>query len=206
MVQCLPCQKHYRIKLPIWQSSKIAVYREAKNLGTINDFLPEKLICGVLTSRPESIDQVTSELCSKFGSLDFKSDTIPFEFTDYYDEEMGTPIIRLFLAFEALVDPHMLAEIKAFTNSIEDTYSQGNKRRVNLDPGFISLKRLILASTKDNGRRIPLANGIYAEITLIFTDGTFGPVPWTYPDYRSERYIDVMKQIREIYKLQLKHR
>jgi hypothetical protein len=175
-------------------------------LGTINPFLPEKLICGVLTSRPENIDQVTSDLCSKFGSVDFKSDTFLFDFTGYYDEEMGTPITRFFLAFEALVDPHMLAEIKTITNRIEDMYSQGNKRLVNLDPGLISLKRLILASTKDNGRRIPLADGIYAEITLIFTDGAFKSVPWTYPDYRSERYLDVMKQIREIYKFQLKHR
>lgn len=173
-------------------------------MGTINDFLPEKLICGVLTSRLEIIDQVIAALRSKFGSVDFKSDFFPFEFTGYYDEEMGTPISRLFLAFESLVIPDMLAEIKTFTNRIEDKYSERNKRRVNLDPGLISLKRLILASTKDNGRRVPLANGIYAEITLIFTDGAFRAVPWTYPDYRSERYLDVMKKIREIYKMQLK--
>ncbi len=175
-------------------------------MGTIYVFRPEKLICGVLTSRPEYIDPITSELCSKFGSIDFKSDTIPFDFTAYYDEEMGTPIIRLFLAFETLVFPDTLAEIKTFTNRIEEKYSVERKRLVNLDPGLISLKRLILASTKDNGRRVPLTNGIYAEITLVFIGGEFHHVPWTYPDYRSQRYLDIMKKIREIYKSQLKQR
>lgn len=175
-------------------------------MGTINDFIPEKLICGVLTSRPEFDDQVISELCSRFGSVDFKSSPIPFEFTGYYDKEMGTPITRYFLAFETLANPGELAEIKVATNGIEEKFTEKGKRLVNLDPGLISMKRLILASTKDNGRRIPLADGIYAEITLIFTDGAFHPVQWTYPDYRSEHYLEVMKMIRQIYKTQMKQR
>ena len=160
----------------------------------------------MLTSRPENIDRVISDLCAQFGSIDFKSDTISFDFTGYYDEEMGTPITRFFLSFETLVVPDRLAEIKNFTNEIEKKYSVESMRRVNLDPGLISLKRLILASTKDNGRRIPLTDGIYAEITLVFIDGAFRPVPWTYPDYRSHQYLEVLKKVREIYKSQLKRR
>ena len=177
---------------------------EVNQLGRRSDFIPEKLICGVLTSNPESDDRVISRLRERFGSIDYTCSPFPFTYTGYYDDEMGTPITRFFLSFECLVDPTGLAAIKNFTNTIEEEFSEGGKRRVNLDPGLISLKRLILASTKDNGRRIPLSDGIYAEITLIFTDGTFHPVPWTYPDYRTERYLDVMKTIREIYKTQLK--
>jgi hypothetical protein len=179
------------------------VYR-SKNVGTIDLFQPEKLMCGVLISRPDLIDDIISKLSSAFGPVDFRSGVIPFDYTNYYDEEMGTPIFRLFVAFEELVSPDRLPEIKKRTNKIEAEYTEDERRRVNLDPGLISLKRLILASTKDNGRRIPLTHGIYAEITLVFIDGCFQAVPWTYPDYRSDVYLEVMKGMREIYKDQLK--
>ena len=173
-------------------------------MGIIGDFTPEKLICGVLTSRIELLDDVKHELCGRFGVLDYESGPFPFDFTDYYDREMGSPIMRFFLSFKELIAPDSLAEIKIFTNKVEERHSEEKQRRANLDPGLISLKRLILASTKDNGRRIPLSKGIYAEITLVFIDGAFQPVPWTYPDYCSQTYRDIMKEIREIYKSQLK--
>ena len=178
-------------------------YRE-DGLGRIDGFIPEKLICGVLTSREELMGEVKDNLHSGFGQFDFQVGPIPFDFTDYYDREMGKPISRFFFSFRELVSPDLLARVKVFTNQIEEKYALQGNRRVNLDPGLISLKRLILASTKDNGRRVPLSLGIYGEITLVFIDGAFKPVPWTYPDYRSAEYLEVMKKIREIYKAQLK--
>lgn len=173
-------------------------------MGTRNGFIPEKLICGVLTSRKELLGRVEDDLCARFGQLDYHAGPIPFDFTHYYDREMGSPISRFFFSFKEPVSPDSLAAIKVFTNEIEQKYADGKNRLVNLDPGLISLRRLILASTKDNGRRIPLSHGIYAEITLVFIGGEFRPVPWTYPDYCSREYLAVLKEIREIYKGQLK--
>jgi len=173
-------------------------------LGRRSDFNPEKLICGVLTSREELMGEVTGNLLSRFGEIDYQSGRIAFDYTDYYDREMGRPIARFFFSFKELVSPDILAGVKIGTNQIEELYLVEGNRRVNLDPGLISLKRLILASTKDNGRRVPLSEGIYGEITLVFIDGIFQPVPWTYPDYRSAEYLEVMQKIREIYKAQLK--
>ena len=173
-------------------------------MGAIEAFTPEKLVCGILVSREELLAPARERLCARFGPVDYEGGPFPFTFTGYYDDEMGTPITRYFLSFERLLAPDALAEVKVFTNETEDLYAENGKRRVNLDPGLISLKRLILASTKDNGRRVPLSKGIYAEITLIFTDGAFRALPWTYPDYRSSEYLKVMSRIREIYKSQLK--
>jgi len=161
-------------------------------------------MCGVLSSRAEHLVSLLDELSSRFGAIDYQGGPLPFDFTGYYNDEMGVPISRYFVAFKELVIPDTLADIKVLTNEIENRYADGGKRRINLDPGLISLKRLILASTKDNGRRVPLSKGIYAEITLVFIDGAFQPVPWTYPDYRSDAYIEMMGEIREMYKSQLK--
>ncbi len=174
-------------------------------MGAIESFRPEKLICGVLTSRPELIERIIGQLSATYGSVDLRSPSEPFTFTNYYEREMGSPIYRFFLSFETLIAPDCLADVKIATNRIETVFAGSGMRPVNLDPGLLSLQRLILASTKDNGRRIPLREGIYAEITLIYVEGDYLPLDWTYPDFKSRSYRDIMKEIRGIYRAQLKH-
>lgn len=175
-------------------------------MGVITDFTREKLIIGILTSRPHVMPEMHKTLESAFGTSDYSSEPLNFDCTHYYDRELGTPIQRFFLAFEKLIDPERLAAIKIETNTIEQKYSDKGKRRFNLDPGLLSLDKLVLASTKDNGRRIPLKDGIYAEITLIYIQQEFRSLEWTYPDYATSRYRHILSEIREMYKEQLKHR
>ena len=127
-----------------------------------------------------------------------------FSYTHYYDEEMGPELQRYFLSFERLVNPEALAGIKITTNELEDRFLIGGKRSVNLDPGLLALSRFVLATTKDNAQRIALRDGIYAELTLLFTKKEFKTFPWTYPDYCSKEYQDILAEIREIYKRDLK--
>lgn len=172
-------------------------------MGSAGVFTAEKLVIGVLTSRADRIGELTTGLTSRWGPVDFSCDPFPFTFTDYYDDEMGVPILRFFLSFDRLVDPSCLASIKLETNGIEEGYREEGRRKVNLDPGLLALPRFTLATTKENAHRIPLADGIYAEITLLFHKGSFQPLPWTYPDFRSERYIAILNGVRARYKAQL---
>lgn len=172
-------------------------------MGEIVPFTPEKLIVGILCSRREYVARLENRLTQQFGSIDFKSDPIPFTFTSYYDREMGSSIQRYFISFERLISPDQLADCKLRTNRLEEEFMEGGQRRVNLDPGLLSLGKLILASTKDNAQRIPLADGIYAEITLIFRRKEYTALPWTYRDYQSDTYQSILLAIRDRYKRQL---
>jgi hypothetical protein len=172
-------------------------------MGSAGAFTPEKLVIGILTSRADRREEITDGLSSCWGPVDFSCDPFPFTFSDYYNEEMGVPIWRFFLSFDRLVDPSGFAVIKKETNAIEERYRQEGRRRVNLDPGLLALARFTLATTKENAHRIPLSDGIYAEITLLWHKGTFQPLPWTYPDFRSERYLTILNGIRVRYKTQL---
>lgn len=163
-------------------------------------FAPEKLVIGVLSSRPSAWERLSSDLEGLFGPPDYASEAIPFTFTDYYDREMGTPIERRFVSCRDLVDPARLADIKLQTNALEDRYREAGRRRVNLDPGLLCLSRLVLATTKQGAHRIPLRSGIYAEVTLIFEKGGFRPLAWTYPDYRTERCREILREIRALYR------
>ena len=173
-------------------------------MGTASDFKPEKLVIGVLSSRPGGEGELVSALEERWGANDLVSGAVPFDFSHYYDLEMGTPIRRLFISFERLVDPAGLARIKLETNAIEDRFREEGRRKVNLDPGLLCLSRFVLATTKESSHRVPLASGIWAEVTLLFEKGSFRPVEWTYPDYRSPGCIAILNSIRALYKEQAK--
>jgi hypothetical protein len=109
---------------------------------------------------------------------------------------------RKFISFSSLIDPAKIVEIKLFTNQFEENflYPYSKQRRLNLDPGYITLAKLVLATSKNFQHRIYLRKGIYAEITLRYKRGKgFTYWEWTYPDYRSKEYIEIFNHLREIY-------
>lgn len=119
-----------------------------------------------------------------------------FDATDYYAPEMGRTLRRSFLAFP----PHVpdLVAWKLATGEIERARrAPDGGRRINLDPGYVSLGGLFLASTKPAPHRIHLARGIHAEITLFYGRGAWQRLPWTFPDFRSGRYDAFLSACRE---------
>ena len=175
-------------------------------MGAAHPFTLEKLVVGVLSSRPARLTEARSRLEGRFGPVDFASPEVPFGFTRYYDAEMGPGIVRLFWTFERLVDPTDFASIKLATNDIEDTLREDGRRKVNLDPGLLSLGRFMLATTKENAHRVPIGKGIFAEVTLVFERAGFRPLEWTYPDYRSAAYLAILNGIRSRHQAELGRR
>lgn len=176
-------------------------------MAEIRPFTPQKLIIPMLIAPTAPLDDVLADVESAFGDIDFLSSPIPFDFTDYYEPEMGTDLVRRFVGIRHLVDPSRLPDFKHATDRIERHFLGGHAesgRSVNLDPGVLSMSRLILASTKDFSHRIPLRDGIYGEVTLQYSKGRFQALPWTFPDYRTEVYHRVLQRIRDSYHEQLR--
>jgi hypothetical protein len=173
-------------------------------VGKIALPLPVKLVMPLFTGDLPLLDDARVCMEERFGPVDYCSPQIPFAFTTYYEPEFGGNLVRQILAFERLVDPGSLAEIKVWTNELEEQLGKQGQRRVNLDPGYISEAKLVLATTKNHSHRIYLGQGIYAEVTLSWRDKDYRAWPWTYPDYRSEAYLVVFRAIRSIYCKQLK--
>jgi hypothetical protein len=97
-----------------------------------------------------------------------------------------------------------LAQIKLATNELEQEYSSGGKRTVNIDPGYMLHERFVLATAKNYSHRIYIGRRIYADLTLIYKDGRFRALPWTYPDYADERMLTYLQQVRNKYVLDLR--
>ncbi|MEO0093469.1 MAG: DUF4416 family protein [candidate division WOR-3 bacterium] len=160
---------------------------------------PAALIIGVITKSLEIMPAVEALLKKTFGPIEHKSPVIDFDFTDYYEVEMGKNLLRLWLSFADLVAPDQLLEIKLKTIEIEEQFKNppavGN-RMVNLDPGILTLCNLTLATTKNYYHRIYLGKGIYAEVTLVYRHKNFEPLAWTYPDYRTPCAFEFLKKVR----------
>ena len=145
-------------------------------------------------------------LKEKFGEWDMVSPDYSFSdgFSTYYDSELGGKGTRRIYSFEATVDPDMQAEIKEFTNDLENSFLGEGGRLINLDPGLMSHGRFMLATTKDASFRIPLKRGIYTEMTLFYARGAWQKLPWTYMDYQSKTVLDFLEKVRKKYLTQRK--
>lgn len=176
-------------------------------MGKAEVFEKEKLIMGIIFGSDELYEKAISILTEKFGKIDFMTEEFSFseEFSNYYDEEIGGEARRRILSFETLVSPDRQAEIKTYTNALEAEFSEGENRKINLDPGFLSHGRLLLATTKKTGFRIPLSDGIYTELTLFYARGAWQKLPWTYRDYQSERVQNFLTTVRKKYLKQRKN-
>lgn len=166
-------------------------------MGIIQHPEPVKLVCGLIAKNEDILDQACLLLSKRLGRIEFKSRLMEFGHTVYYQKELGSNLKRQFLSFQRLIKPDLLAKIKTFTNQLEKKVS------LNIDPGYITKSKLVLATTKNYQHRIYLGRGIYAEITLRFARGSFQPCQWTYPDYKSKEYIAIFNQIRKHYSTQL---
>ena len=173
-------------------------------MKSTGEFRPEKLVIGILVSKPERLTELKDLLTGLYGPVDYEAGPLDFIYTSYYNNEMGTPIFRCFYAFRELIDPQRLSDIKIKTNEIERQFSEDGRRTINLDPGTLAQSRFVLATTKEGSHRIPLKGGIYGEVTLQFRSGTYREQEWTYPDFRSDTYKKILGEIREIYNNQLK--
>lgn len=170
-------------------------------MGQVYEFENEKLIVGVIYNDIDIYDRAVKMLIDAFGPIDGESETFSFsgEFSDYYDEELGGEGIRVILSFRDHVAPDRQAEIKKMTNEFERVLSVDGNRKVNLDPGFINHGRLMLATTKKAGFRIPLSDGIYTELTLFYARGAWHKLPWSYRDYQSQRVQKFLTETRNRY-------
>lgn len=157
-----------------------------------------KLFCGILYVDESIFIKAKKILEDKFSNIDYISDKIPFSYTSYYVPEMGDNINRIYISFSRLVYPYQLAQIKMETNEIEHVFMENFKRKINIDPGYISLSNLVLATTKNYSHRVALSPEIYAEVTLIYKNKQFKPLEWTYPDYKDPVNILSFNKIRDL--------
>ena len=169
-------------------------------MGTVKYPPPVQFFASIIFADSGILSRLETTLSARIGVIDEKTPFMPFSQSDYYAPEMGAGLTRRFILFGPLMGRERLAEIKRTTNEIEASHASSGRRVVNIDPGYVALEHLVLATTKGFAHRIYLGQGIFADLTLLFGNGTYYGLPWTYPDYGSKELIVLFNEWRERYK------
>jgi hypothetical protein len=169
-------------------------------MGTAKAPRPVKLFVGLISGKLPIIEKATKNLVDLYGPLQISSSMYLWTHTNHYLKELGTNLKRQFLFFKERISPEHLADIKEKTNDLEKQWvvskPSGLHRQINLDPGYITPAKVVMATTKDFAHRIYLSRGIFAEVTLIYRGRSFVPLDYTYPDFRTKEYIELFNGVR----------
>lgn len=165
-----------------------------------------KLVVSLFMNDKELFKTVFEMLETICGPTDLISRWLDFDFTSYYEKEMGKPLFRRVIAFKDLIAQEDLSRIKQETNAIEAQFVLDGRRQINIDPGYLLSSRFILATGKDYSHRIYIGRQIYADLTLIYSKTGFKSLEWTYPDYASKPMTGFLEKVRQKYLLDLKEK
>jgi hypothetical protein len=161
-------------------------------MGDIHTPQPVIFITAIFTRHEQAFTWARDRMQELWGPIVLESPRFAFDQTTYYEPSMGPALEKQFWAFEQLLSPGDIAGIKVRTNELEDEYAalglHDEERPLNLDPGYVGLGKLVLASTKDHAHRIYLSQGIFAEVTLFYRRKAWVTHEWTFADYKQPEY------------------
>lgn len=169
--------------------------------------VPALLVVAAFSRHADALAWGRQRLEQAYGPVVLASEPFAFTYTSYYESTMGANLLKQLFAFQHLVPPDSLADVKQHTNALELDLAASaifpEERPLNLDPGILVLGKFLLATTKDQSHRVYLRDGIFAEVTLRFQAGAWEPWPWTYADYREPFVREFLLRAREFYRDQL---
>ncbi len=166
--------------------------------------VPVKAFASLIYSSREDGERALGMLEEKVGEMDVISEVFPFNHTSYYEEEMGSNLVRRFVAFKDLILPDLLPSIKHKAFSIEKALSTEDRRKVNIDPGYMACEKVVLSTFKNFSHRLYMGDSVYLDLVLIYRNKGFSPLEWTFPDYRDIRTRRFFHSLRGRYLFQLK--
>jgi len=165
-------------------------------MAGIRDAQSVKAICAVTRAPAADTAAAENRLEALLGPVEHRSEEYDFNFTAYYEREMGSGLKKYFLSFAGTIHPRLLPSLKVRTNEIETDLAAGAGRTVNLDPGYLTPAKLVMASAKNFSHRIFIGGGIYGDLQLQYRDNRFHPQHWTFPDYQTETALVFFTAVR----------
>ena len=169
-------------------------------MGQTRQPLPVLLISAITSSLPEAFDWARGRMEREWGPIVDEGPRFDFAQTSFYRASMGPGLEKQLVALEPVIDPQQLPGIKLQTNAWEQEFAEQGEfpmqRPLNLDPGYVTEAKLVLATVKNRDHRIYLSDGIFAEVTVSYWERRWNRHRWTYPDYMLEENVQFLERCR----------
>ena len=170
-------------------------------MATARKQAPAIRFAAIFSQDIRAIDWACAEAARHWGEIVERTDDLPFDMTTYYNASMGGPLRKRLVAFEQLIDPSALVASKTLANQWEAEYQKTSdatvERALNIDPGYLTEAKVVLATMKDRDHRLYLGSGVFGEVTLFFQlPGKWVSSRWTYPDFRTVAYHEFFDRCR----------
>lgn len=170
-------------------------------MGDVREFRPVLRVMAVSSRHESAFSWAIEKATQHWGPLALQSDVFDFSETSYYTRTMGEGLQKQLLAFADLIPQDEVVESKLQSNGWESEFLESGtweeQRPINLDPGYLTEAKLVLATTKDRDHRIFLRKGIFAEVTLFFQGNRWQNSRWTYADYKRADFHEFFDRCRE---------
>jgi len=159
-----------------------------------------RLIVSIIYNSMDGLSDALKLLEKQFGRVQCETIEISYASKDY-TEEMGERLQRRFYSFEKMVERDRLPEIKALCHKIEKQFGDLVRdyafRTVNIDPGILTPDNVVMASHREFNHRIYLGEGVFGELTLVYSRGRFVRLAWTPAEFCEGEAIDFFLRVRE---------
>lgn len=177
-------------------------------MATARTHLPVLRFAAIFSHEPRVIDEACEMAACHWGPLLACTADLAFDQTRYYRQTMGERLVKRLVGFQQLVDPADLVQSKIQANAwesvIQTEHQPPPRRMVNIDPGYLSEAKVVLATMKDRDHRLYLGQGVFGEVTLYYQlPGRWEGSRWTYPDYRQEAYHRFFDECRDYLRARL---
>ncbi len=161
-------------------------------MGAVKEHPPCLQFIAAFSKHESALSWLWQRTARQLSPIKLLSPCFPFTESMYYRNAMGEELKKQFAILSDWYDPAELATHKVLCHRWEEELVNEMvsdvERPLNIDPGYMSMTKLVLASTKNREHRLYLRDGIYAEVTLAFRDQQWVPFPWTYPDYQRDDF------------------
>ncbi len=162
-----------------------------------------QLIAFVLQKGENWNADVIEALEKTWGPIRHRGKLFAFDKTGYYEPEMGTDLYRGVVSFEKTIPAETIALEKERSNALELSLATGQMdvaRCVNIDIGYMDLDKVVLPSYKRGPYKLYAGRGVWLDMLLNYSKGTFHPTKWAFEDFVRNPYQHDLQLIREKFK------
>ncbi len=139
-----------------------------------------------------------------FSEIISETEEYTTTYSKYYEKEMGKNLVKKFVVVDKIIQKDELIRLKKYSQMLEKELSIADNRNVNIDPLYLDLDQVVVATSKWRGNRIYIGENVFAELELWYHHKSFQPFLWTYLDYKEK--IDFFNQTRQIFKKKMKNK